>query len=269
MKLCVFVHYSIEAKMPYYVQCYLTELVRFFDQVIMVTNSRQLDEHSYSSVEGVDLMTVPNEGYDFGMFYKVMQSMSIEKYETIACVNDSNLLVKKLDSVFSWKKEKDVELWSLIDSYEKPWFATHENSYHLQSFFLVFEKPAIELLPSFFDSLQLEEIYAFTDPKLLKNRVINDWEIGLTQFMIDQGVKIGSYIDSKSFAEMNRLPENKNLTMKFYKLLLSNGYPLLKKNLINKKRFWDRFSSDSKNKWKALFCKFGSTDWDAEKMINQ
>jgi lipopolysaccharide biosynthesis protein len=255
--------------MPYYVQCYLGELVRFFDQVIVVTNSREYDKESYSAVDGIDLITVSNEGYDFGMFYKAIQLISIEEYETIACVNDSNLIVSRLDPIFSWGKTQNYGLWSLIDSYEKPWFSTHSDSYHLQSFFLVFEQPALKLLSCFFESIDDEAIFSITDPKELRRQVINDWEIGLTQFMISHGVKTGSFIDSKIFSEINELSKNKNLTIKYYELLLKKGYPLLKKSLLSKTTIWNRLAITPKDKWSKIINKYGSGEWNAEKMINQ
>jgi hypothetical protein len=261
--LCIFIHFSTKAFLTYPVQVYLEELSRFFDDLILVTNDREIQGEFPANLR---LFKVQNEGYDVGMFYKVFQSLSPEKYTQIACVNDSNILIHTLDQVFKNMHEKDGDLFSMIDSYEKPWFSTHSDNYHLQSHFLIFGEKAIALLPEFFKKIKVEELFSISDVKTLRRKVINDWEIGLSQFMLEKGLKLSSFIDSADFCAKNKLKKEANLSHKQVEKLLSVGYPLIKKKVVINKSFWSNLISKTP-KPERLIRKFGNPAWDLERII--
>jgi lipopolysaccharide biosynthesis protein len=266
MKLCVFIHFSNQFFVPKYVQIYLMELVRHFDEVILVTNEREIHRGLEGLPSKTHLKQVTNEGYDMGMFYKVFQGLDLTNYSQIACINDSNVLFNTLDHLFQWGNQKGLDFWGLIDSYESPWFSTHLNSYHIQSHFLVFNAKAISKLSDYFNSLDLDRIFIEEDKKKLRQMVIDKWEIGLTQFMLKSGVTIGSYFDSKTFQQKNKIKKNINLSHVQYAKLIESGYPLLKKRLIIKKSWLKRLIRPRLN-WDYLIERYGNKEWEIKQLI--
>ena len=265
--ICVFIHYCKDLQIPQYVSIYVNELSIYFDQVILVTNQRKLEKELISNHTNILTVFVKNEGYDLGMFYKVFQTIDSKQYSQIACINDSNILINKLKPVFEWSKTFNCDFWGIIDSYEKPWFSTHEDNYHIQSHFIVFNQRAIEKLPSFFDSLNIQSILEESDPVKLRQTVIDKWEIGLTRFLIKQGLSAGSYIDSHKFSLQYLSGKKTNVGHKLYAELIQSGYPLIKKKVIIKSRWKDSFRSS--HQWEKLIRQYGNQNWEIESMIDE
>ena len=265
--LCVFIHYCKDLQIPRYVSIYVNELSNYFDQVILVTNKRKLEKDIITPKTNSSTVFVKNEGYDLGMFYKVYQTIDSKQYRQIACINDSNILINELQQVFEWSKTSPSDFWGIIDSYEKPWFSTHEDNYHIQSHFIVFNRRAIEQLPSFFDSLNIQQILEESDPVKLRQTVIDKWEIGLTRFMIKKGLLAGSYIDSHKYSLQFLSGKKTNVGHKLYAELIQSGYPLIKKKVIMKSSWKDSFRSSLK--WMKLIRQYGNQKWEIDGLIEE
>jgi lipopolysaccharide biosynthesis protein len=265
--LCVFVHFSNNPYIPLYVKIYVDEISKYFDQVILVTNERSAQaEASYKKLN-ISTVFVKNEGYDLGMFYKVFQSINAEDYVQIACINDSNILFNELLPIFNWSKEHQSDFWGVIDSNQKPSFSTHKNNYHIQSHFIVFNRKAIQKLPEFFDSIIIQDIYDEKSSKLLRQEVIKKWEVGLSQYLINEGLTCKSYIDSQSYCQLYLSGKSTNVSLKLYPELIRSGFPLLKIKVITKGKWKDLFRTRSY--WKNLIKKHGSQSWDIESLIKE
>lgn len=265
--LCVFIHFSKSEFIPKYVEIYVNELSLHFDDVVFVLNKRVIKSDLTLFNKNITLQLIKNEGYDFGMFYKVIQTIDPNEYSRIACINDSNVLFNKLNPIFSWAETKNYDFWGLIDSYEKPWFSTHINNYHLQSHFIVFNERAIQLLPLFFASIHTEEILKETNLTKLRQNVINSWEIGLSQFMIQNGLSSGSYINSEIYSRKYLSGQKKNIGHLLYPQLIRDGYPLLKKKIIFNRKLKDIFRFQTS--WKKLIRLFGNQEWEIDEMMNE
>jgi lipopolysaccharide biosynthesis protein len=213
-------------------------------------------------------MFVSNEGYDLGMFYKAVQAVNLEEYHQIACINDSNILFNELKSIMSWGENKKFDFWGIIDSYQKPWFSTHVDNYHLQSHFLVFNKKALQKLPLFFQSLDLEQFFNEKNEKRLRQKVINKWEIGLTQFFLKEGLSLGSFFESKSFSLDHHIKKTANLSHGYYFRLIEAGYPLIKKKVVLNNRGLKYYLRPGR-KWDKLILKYGNKDWEIEALIKE
>jgi lipopolysaccharide biosynthesis protein len=179
-------------------------------------------------------LLVKNEGYDLGMFYKVFRTIDISKYNQIACINDSNILFNQLDPIFNWSKTLKTDFWGVIDSNLKPWFSTHRNNYHIQSHFIVFNQKALLKLPAFFDALNIQDILTEKDTVKLRQTVIDKWEIGISQFLIKEGLSCASFIDSNSYSHKYLSGKQTNVGLKLYPELIRSGYPLIKMKVITK-----------------------------------
>lgn len=263
--LCVFIHFEKTGFIPKYVEMYVNELSLHFTEVIFVQNKREFQVDLPHFRKNVSIQFVVNEGYDLGMFYKAFKTINHSDYKHIACINDSNILIKGLAPVFSWSAKQKCDFWGLIDSYEKPWFSTHANNYHLQSHFVVFNEKAIALLPGFFEKINVEFIMKEKDIKQLRRTVINEWEIGLTQYFIQNNLKPASYICSKSFSEKLNSGKVKNVTLRFFPQLIKSGYPLLKKKVIFNRTWKEKLRFQPS--WESLIMKFGQQDWEIKRMI--
>ncbi|MDX5337664.1 MAG: rhamnan synthesis F family protein [Cyclobacteriaceae bacterium] len=266
MNCCIFVHYGQERQLPKPDFFYVSELSRLFTQVIVVTNTREF--HLVDLPNQVKLLQVKNEGYDFGMFYKVFQTLDLENLDQLALANDSNLLLGDLEKVLSKGKKLKAEFWGLIDSHEKPWFSTHEDNYHLQSHFLVWEKEGIQILRDYFQQMKMEEIFSETNPKELRRKVINAWEIGLSQFFLSRGVLPKALFAAEKLTTQLRKKLSLNLTMKHPEALLELGYPFLKKKYIQKNT-WGKRLWQPKKRWEILLKNHLINGQSAEQWISE
>lgn len=266
-KLCVFIHYSKYLHIPKYVVIYVNEISKYFDQVILVTNHRDTRPDLSDLNQNVTTRFVKNEGYDLGMFYKVFQTIDSTKYSQIACINDSNILFNELQPIFNWSKANPADVWGLIDSTEKPWFSTHQDNYHIQSHFIVLNHRAIEKLPAFFNSIHIDRLFNENDQAKLRRSVINDWEIGLTQFMISEGLSTGCYIDSSIYSQIYLSGRPGNIGHKLFPELIHSGYPLIKKRIITHSK-WTQNFQPARN-WKRMIKLYGNRDWEIGHLIQE
>ncbi len=265
IKVCVFIHHSISDSVPYYVQIYINELSQHFDKVKVLTNNSKLISKNSLLDTNISIEYLENKGYDFGMFYRYIIKKNFDRYSELAVVNDSNILLNKLDEVIKAGRKSDSDFWGIIDSNEKPWFSTHFNNFHIQSHFIVFNKRAIKMLPYFFNSLNISKIMNENNTELLRRLVINNWEIGLTQYFITQGLSSFSFIQNKKTRLKFRTKKH-NLTHTHFSELLSIGYPLLKKKVTTEKRnrYWVK-----KKSVKSVVRKYSNSDWDIEKIFEE
>lgn len=265
--LCIFTHFSKYQYIPLYVKIYIEELSAFFDRVILVTNERPVENPEIISASNVSMVFVENEGYDLGMFYKVFQKLKLEEYSQIACVNDSNILFNRLHPIFEWSKQQTADFWGLIDSHQRPPFSSHANNYHLQSHFLVFNRKAFLRLPDFFESLHLQDIFKEKDTRKLRQTVIDKWEIGLSQFLLNEGLTSASYIDSRYYSDRYKSDPGKNVGLKLYAELIQSGYPLIKMKVITKGKLKDIFRL--KSYWKNLIETYGNRNWEIKALLDE
>jgi lipopolysaccharide biosynthesis protein len=259
-KVCIFIHYFPGDYIPFFVQLYVEELSNFFDEIIVVTNKRKINNADQISNAKVEIIEVDNEGYDMGMFYKAFNTLNVADYQTIACINDSNLLFGKLDFLFEWAAAQNIDYWGLADYGSE----TDEN-YHIQSHFLVFNKNAIDNLNDFFDTLNLNEYYLEKNPKILKSKIIKDWEIGLSKFLIKNKMRYNSYIVHDEYKERYKFNRTINISLKLYDKIIENGVPIIKRRIVNSTNLNHLLSL----KWRRLIIKYSENSWDISRLIKE
>jgi lipopolysaccharide biosynthesis protein len=216
--VCLYSSYVAGNDIPYYVRFYLEQLKPHFTRIIYITNERKLnsDALEFLSKNGIESMTVANEGYDFGMWHKALNKLQSEQstslseiYEYIGLINDSCVLFKDLHSDFE-KMNNSLAGYSGMIISER--YATH-----IQSFFLIIRGKAIDVMTNYFNMHGLVADY---------REVIQTYEIGLTQEMIRNDVSILSLYNNA-----NRAHE-KNPSFALVKELLEEGMPLIKKKIV-------------------------------------
>jgi lipopolysaccharide biosynthesis protein len=110
----------------------------------------------------------------------------------------------------------------MTDSFEVRW--------HLQSYFLVLKRQALDS-PAF--SQFMGSILPYRD----KTQVIRSYEIGLTQFLREHGLKPGSFVPMASWVTSPRArsrlcAKRRNATLYFPLQLLAAGMPFVKAQLL-------------------------------------
>jgi lipopolysaccharide biosynthesis protein len=208
--ICIFCSYYTGNTMPPHVKFYLTELGRHFTKVILVTNEKEMipADVTFLKSSNIDINLVVNEGYDFGMYYKMLKKYDVRDYDRIGLINDSCILFNKLDPIFEWIDNKKADYYGLTDSYEI--------SYHLQSYFLIINKKAIPLVIDYFNKNGIEEDLT---------KLVEIYEVGLSTYLSNSGINIKVYHPT----EKNRVCNPSYLDAK---KLIKKGFPLIKKKII-------------------------------------
>lgn len=211
-KICIFSSFSERETLDSYIKLYIEELLKYHDKVILVTNKRNLNNEVYTYLKsiGVELFLVENEGLDFGMWYKVLKTLDIKTIERLSLVNDSCFLIRTLDGLFKWVDNNLFDYSGISDS-------TYSNK-HIQSYFLVIKKPAIQTVFEYF------MVNGIINGKL---EVISVYEIGLSKHLMELGFKIGSMFDCNSYEASN----NSNITLFSVNKMIEGGCPTIKKKV--------------------------------------
>ena len=218
--ICFFSCYYTSDSLPVYVKYYLEELRRHFAEVILISNEKPLseDDGTFLQKNNLKILQVQNEGYDFGMWYKAMQQYDISQYDRVGLVNDSCILFGKLDNYFQWLEKSKHDFAGFTNSYL--------HGYHVQSYFLTINKNAIPLVADYFKKAGLvKEI----------SKVIQTYELGLSKYLMDNGMLIGAMYNVPNRGEYN-------YALLHAKNLIKQGFPLVKKRIITRNyssiRWW-------------------------------
>lgn len=211
-KVCLFSSYFTSNQMPYYVKFYLKELRRFFDQAVMLTNNdRDIDgaDLAWLEEQGIDLMLVPNEGFDFGMWQKALQLLDLQRLERLALVNDSCILFAPLDNYFAWLERTEVDVAGMTESYEK--------TRHLQSYFLIFKGKAIRRVAT----------YIMENPVsgMGYNNIVNTFELGMSASLLNEGFSAAPRYGFEPRCEGNPM-------YIYIAELIQAGLPMIKKRVV-------------------------------------
>lgn len=241
ISVCYFIGYT-ETQLDENDLRYIDELRHYFDKVIVLTN------HVPPSSLSTEYMLVENKGYDFGFLYQAIQHTDLSQCHLIGFVNNSNMLLKNknLKDIFHWCYTSDSLFCGITDSYESPIKAKPEDSYHLQSHFLIFKDRAISLLRNFFSTMRFEKFFSVKNKELLRKLIIYNCEIGLTQYMIRHGIEPASWIQSVEFSTKYKMPVHTiNLHSTFWEEIIKAGYPLIKKKIVANK--WNDIIPNKQN----------------------
>jgi len=179
----------------------------------MITNNRDIIKSDLTFLNriGVGVLRVENEGLDFGMWYKGLNEIEIDNYDQVAFINDSCILFDRngLRHILDWVDKNDIEYCGLTDS--------NQIDYHIQSYFTIAKSSIFQYIKNYYSD----------------NGIINDdsrniievYEIGISKYLIEKGVKIGSYFTHKDYT-------SPNISIMESVKLIKNGCPLIKKKLL-------------------------------------
>lgn len=273
--MSIFAHYDTDKQIKAYVIYYLQQLKLICEDIIFVSTSK-LDESECVKLNSLcsKLIIRENIGHDF-YSYKV----GIESIENLRTVNQLILCndscfgpLYSLAKIFNEPRLQNSDFWGMS--------ANSRPIFHLQSFFLVFNRQVIQSdeFKQFWRDLQI-----LTD----KDQLVLEYEVGLSQRLKKAGFHSESYLPSmvyhigiiklilrklnvffKEFSNSNSRYSWKNLfepltridkTITLYDVSIEKyHFPFLKKSLLND-QWVDR---------KHLINIIASTEYDKQ-LINE
>lgn len=224
--ICFFISYTKDGHrqdMPM-----IQDLIGQFDELVIVTNEK-------TSIAGAEVLVMSNLGYDFGFLYRAIAQKDLSGYDTLVFINNSNVLVKgrSLSGFFEWGRLNGSNFYGITDSYEAPPGIERSKSYHIQSHLLVFKSHAIGLLKKFFSEIRFDRFFSIKDQVKLRQSIINDCEVGLTQYMMRNGERPIAMYPAKTMTGKYRRQININTHVHLWEELITEGYPLMKKKIVN------------------------------------
>jgi Lipopolysaccharide biosynthesis protein len=235
MRLALYAHYSTIGGLARYVDFYLRKLRELGFDICFISNSPippQREQDIHEMCERV--IQRENFGYDFAMWQRAIFDYDLSKYDELLLTNSSIVgPFNKLDQLWQYPAAKESDFWGLTDN--------DELGSHLQSYFLVFRRPALEH-PCFLEFWR--SVLPFKDKQI----VIQSYEIGLTSWLEQHGLKWKAIFPQEEIQAMllerrsaarrlvhqirpRELP--KNTSMRLADLLLERGMPFLKTKLLS------------------------------------
>ena len=207
--VCLFSSFSFAGKVEEYVFFYLAELKKTGFSIVFISTS-PLSDSCVSRLSQYTFLIIERENKcpDFGSWKAGLSMLNCEELNSILLANDSVFgpFVDLGDIISSMKNEYDV--WGMTENYEI--------DYHLQSYFLYFNKRAItsEIFKNFWINVDLSAT---------KDEVINKYEVGISKLFRDNGFKLGAY------ADINVISKDATHGRKVVNPLLVFAKPLIKK----------------------------------------
>jgi hypothetical protein len=246
--LCIFASFDKESQVQKYVYHLLNKLVDELDShVVFVTTSDRLEEKDKTALSklGISVIHRKNTGYDFKSYCVGLEAFKtvINSFRKIFHTNDS--VYGPFGSMREIREKMDssgFDVWGMTDSWQI--------NYHLQSYFVAFDAVVFDALIEFWEQYSFKEDYT---------SVVNNGEVGMSQFMIKKGYCLGAafpveqhiapYLTKvenacnnahscmKSMSKprwysISRRAMTVNPSFALWKPLIKSGYPFLKKKLL-------------------------------------
>lgn len=182
--LCVFAHYDRDGIIDDYVVHYLSELARLGCDIVFVSTAPGLRDGTIERIRPYcsRIMWRENVGYDFGSWRDGLATCGdLSRYDRIVIVNDSVYgPLRDLGEVFDAMAARGAPAWGITDSLRY--------GRHLQSYFMVFERPVIE-------SEAFRNFWRDLPDYRYKHVVILQCEVGLSRRLARAGFRLDALCD--------------------------------------------------------------------------
>lgn len=180
----IFAHYDPNDIIEDYVISYITGLRLIATSIIFVSTAN-LDESEKAKLKGVceEVIVRENEGYDFKSWGVAIQNFGrpfLEQYDELVLCNDSCYASNEaLLRMFELMQMRNVDFWGVTDS--------HDYSYHLHSYFVVFRSRVLT-------SQTFWDFYTAMGIESNKVDIVKKYEVGLTSALTKEGFSCDVYI---------------------------------------------------------------------------
>ena len=180
--VAIFAHYDPQDKIENFVIYYLEQLKIVSNQIIFVSTSMLNNIEQQKIKHLVDkIITRENIGYDFHSYKAGIDSIDdLVTYDQLILCNDSCYgPLLPLKDIFVKMNKQEINFWGITSS--------NLLQFHLQSYFLVFNKPVLQsnCFITFWKNLPIYQN---------RKDIIHNYEIALTQVLIRNGLHADSYI---------------------------------------------------------------------------
>lgn len=219
-RLAIFAHFDKNNVIDDYVVYYVNQLKKYCGKVLFLSLS-DLPPKEQQKLE--DVILVKHNEYDFGSYKRgfnyAKENGMLENLDEILFVNDSVYCVNSLSSVF--ENEPHSDFWGIVENkygfkkYGK--LCLSKKSPHIQSWFLAFKRTVFEseVFQKFLNSVKEEKC---------KNDIISNYEIKLTQTLVDKGFKYETIL--KNFKN------SYNPSIYYWREILRENIPFVKRSVL-------------------------------------
>ena len=186
--LCVFASYSKNNRVYNYVLLLLKGIKEELNcDIYFSTASQEINRDDEQKLKTlcVGVEQIENR-YDFGSYFNgLKKTKNWKSYERVFFINDSIYgPVYPFNDIYKEMTTKECDVWSLTEGF------SYGKGYHLQSYFLCFNKTSYDVLTQFVENYQYPKEYL---------EVIKQGEIGLTQTLLNAGLRVRSYVSKSDF----------------------------------------------------------------------
>jgi rhamnosyltransferase len=190
---------------------------------------------------GVEVMTRPNEGYDFYSYKRGIESLgSLAAFDTLTVLNSSFVCLDpaRLTSRFFSRSRPDIDVLGLT--------ANFEYAAHLQSYWISFEGRGV------LDSPAFAHWWSGMEPISDREHVIARYEVGLSHALRAAGFTLASAFSPPTQARV----AHRNPTHVFWEALMEE-FAILKLELLRTNPFGMDLAGleavlQARPRWKAL-----------------
>jgi rhamnosyltransferase len=216
----VLAHYDPAGRVALHLRKLVAHLASM-GRVVFVSTNLAAEEERTLAAPGVEVITRPNEGYDFYSYRRGIEALGdLAAIDALTVLNSSFVCVDPatLTTRFFGRSRPHIDVLGLTSNYE---YAAH-----LQSYWLSFETRAV------LDSPAFAAFWRDMEPVSERDRVIPRYEVGLSHAMHGAGFKLAS-----AFAPpAQQKPPYRNPTHVFWDALLAE-FAILKVELLRKNPF--------------------------------
>ena len=221
-KLAIFASFSCDGKIHDYVVYSLKELYKRYEGIIFIADNPIFPEELDKIKDYIIYAECKrHQEYDFGSYKKgylyAYSNQLLDNVEELLLCNDSVYgPIYPLENVYTQMDKEECDFWGMIES--------PDNTYHLQSWFLVFKSKIINsgLLGKFLNKVKKEK--DFWD-------VVNNYEMTLTKFLLEKGFKNSAYIkfhNNKLAKNLYKSGINNIAINSAYNLIKQLNFPFIK-----------------------------------------
>jgi lipopolysaccharide biosynthesis protein len=178
-RVALFAHFDVESRVRPYVLHHLAELRRVCGRIVFLSSSPlDRDARAQLAPHCDDVRLCENTGFDFAMWSSAIAQLG--ECDELVLTNSSLFgPLRPLAGVFAEMDARECEVWGITENYDHSW--------HLQSYFLVFKKAALRA-PAF------ARFWSSVLPYRDKQTVIRAYEVGLSQFLVENGLKLEALV---------------------------------------------------------------------------
>jgi lipopolysaccharide biosynthesis protein len=198
---CLFAHYDADGLIDDYVVAYLSALRALDVDIYFITAVDNPDQLKKVSPLARGILIKNDAGRDFGSWWLALRHFGLQHfdvYDRLILCNDSIYFpVADAAPMFSRMQACNFNFWGITDSHEF-------HRYHIQSYFMVFDRKARAVLLNWFMRSYEERLY------LTKQGQIVAFELNLARIASEEGLSVGAYCAIDDIRE--ELVHNPNLS---------------------------------------------------------